>query len=272
VSAGANSINVDDRTIFEVGEKFRILSQDADDWSPNESRTSPEVDLDPEEIATEELVVQSITAGTGNAGTITFTTNLQFSYKTGAIIGEDPRPCGASSRRRQIDTSAEYDVMGGDNSVWLPVYNVCDAPDIPNHMNHRQMWRTVHQSADKNAPYEYYLTSYGGARSSMDINVGGDDTTDSIANFTVQNNRPVFGLNSLLVFVDAYTANGIYPYAKGVIDGLWWAALDNSGNPPDSAVEEDTYKARWGSSYEEFRLFKQRGSTATWAVFGPEIS
>jgi len=270
VSAGATSFDVDDRTLFAVGEKFRIISQNVADWAANESRTSPEVDLDPEEIPTEEVVVQSITAGTGNAGTITINSTLQFSYKSGAVVGEDPRPSGASSNSYTRVSGAGLDVMDGAH-CWLPVYMVVDKADIANHMSHRQTWRAVHSNSNKNSPYEIYLGSQGRHESSRDLNVGGGMSSGNVAYDTVQNGRPVFGLYSIRLTSSNYGQYGVYQVAKGVLSNIWWSAVD-SYLPPFSAVEEDTYKARWGTTYEEFRLFKQRSSSNAYAVLGPEIS
>lgn len=272
-SAGGNTMDVDDRNLFAVGEKYRIISQDAGDWATNEDRPLTEPDLDPEEIPTEEVVIQGITPGSGNAGTLTFNANLIYTYSTGAVIGEDPRPVCRSAPDYAVNISAGRDIAEGTD-CWLPVYNPCDKTALASHASHRQTWRSVHASGDPETPDEAnFYTRFRGI-ASRDINAEGEVKSSLDDNFkSKQNDRPTCGLINLYNSDpgSTYNARGIFPAMKGVMQNIWYT--DTNGTvPPYSASAEDTYEARWGGSYEEFRLFLQRAATNTFFLCGPELS
>jgi hypothetical protein len=271
-TAGTNTMDVDNRNIFSIGEKFRIISQDVADWAVNEVRAS-EDDLDPEEIPTEEVVIQGITPGGGNTGTLTFNSNLLFTYATGAVVGEDPRPACRSAPDYARITGASNDVMEGTD-CWLPVYNPCEKTAITAHASHRQVWRSVHATGDPTTRYEVDLYSRLRGYGSRKVNALGiylASLGDNLKN--KQNERPTCGLVTLYVPDGGVTYNnrGVFAAVKGTLLNMWFPDV-NSTIPPYGAVAEDTYEARWGGTYEEFRLFPQRASTSVYGVFGPEIA
>lgn len=272
-SAGANTMVVDNRNKFAVGEKYRIISQDADDWVANEDRPGTGPDLDPEEIPTEEVVIQSITPGTGDTGTLTFNANLIYDYATGAIIGEDPRPGVRTARDYSIIASPNRDLMEGA-TCWLPLYAPCVKTDLAVHASHRQTWRAVHATGDPETPSDVDFYGIFRGSASRDVNVIGDWTASTTGPNTnsKQNDRPTCGLVNLFVqnVSAAYQARGIFAATKGTLPGMWYTDVITS-TPPYSAGAEDTYEARWGGAFEEFRIFLQRGSTSTFCIFGPEL-
>lgn len=273
-SAGTNTMAVDDITIFVENEKFRIVSQNVADWATNVAGPGGgEAPIDPEEIPTEEVIIQSITPGTGTAGTLTFTANLKWTYAAGAVIGEDPRPACRQAPPYTPITGIGADIIEGTD-CWLPVYNPCDAANIGSHASHRQNWRSVHAVGDITTPSEVQL--YGRFRGNAHRAVGAlkdAATTISGSYDNDQNDRAIAGLITLHNPDPGatYNAYGIWPAVKGTVPHIWW--VDSVSNvPPYGAVEEDTYKARWGGAYQEFRVFRQRAGTYQWCLCGPEIS
>ena len=274
-SAGANTMDVDDITLITVGEKFRIISQDIADWATNVAGPGGgEAALDPEEIPTEEVVIQSITPGSGSAGTLVFNANLKWTYATGAVIGEDPRPACRQAPPYAGISAGDMDVMEGTD-CWLPVYNPCEKTQIGAHASHRQVWRSVHATGDITTRSEADLyTRFRGTASRKVGSVGSwAGSLSSLARNNDQNARPLAGLVSLYNSdqTATYNGRGIWPAAKGTVPHLWWVE-SYAGSPPLSAVQEDTYLARWGSAYAPFRVFTQRGSTIVWCICGPEIA
>jgi len=262
-TAGTNTIMVANRHLFTESEKFRILSQNYADWATNQDRSAAgEDDLDIEEIPSEEFVVQSITPGTGDAGTLMLSANLQYTYSAGAVIGEDPRPAASLASGYQ---SIHYVTNLATTDCWLPVYFWMKKDAISAHATHRQTSRSVHVSGDPTTPDPVNLASRGRGLCAGEIGPdgiyasGGNDS----AFYGYVNDRPTLGLWSL-TNQEVQEALGIVLSVKGTFHMAWWIPYE-SGYPFGMATE-DTVKARWGSGYEEFRLFGNN------MIFGPEIS
>lgn len=265
-SAGSNTIEVANRHLFAGGEKFRIISQNAGDWGTNWYRGGTEPNLDAEEIPTEEFVVQSITPGTGDAGTLTLNANLLFTYSEGAVIGEDPRPALTSAYGYNLAGNSITEGVYCSSCVYLPAPKT----DIAAHMSHRQSERAVHSNLDKYVYNSTYFNGYGGRRDTKRWTglfgdyVSGNQDADY---YNRLNGRPTGGLVTIYQDAETYSAYGIFYSMKGVLPLCWWVTTE--ATPPYSAASEDTYAARWGSQYEEFRLFAIR--SGGWFIFGPEI-
>ncbi|RLI87357.1 MAG: hypothetical protein DRP01_02010 [Archaeoglobales archaeon] len=270
VSAGATSIAVANRHLFVVGEKYRMLSTDTDDWVDNEDRSTESPagswpDLDPEEIPTEELVVDTITPGAGDAGTIGFTSALVYGYRTGAEVGEDPRPALKTCRLNTVF----YDIVSGGAAA-LVLYLNTKKENLAIDASHRQMIRAFHNTT-RWTPYAAQFTN---VLYNVGQNVSGLGVASALANSaqapSYVTHRYVGGLLSVFTAYNATQSNrGRWQCVKGTIPNIWW--FDGSfASPPYGGVEEDTVKAWWGSQFETFRLFSSGGTR--WFASGPEIT
>jgi hypothetical protein len=241
-------IHVADTSFFKIGQKYRIIGRSVGDWDDNKSvvpgGAGGPTNIAIDEIPTEEILVTDITSSLGH-DYITVA-KLIFSYRAGAVIGEDPRPSvgggpGATS------------MMSGTN-MW-PIY----AP--------KGIGR-VHRSLCGSSP-EYYWYNYGsyslGGTWGAPIIApeGGVGYTSSDPSYLTE--RPVCGLLPIRVSDTAYRANNIWEHVKGTLPMIY----PFPGGL--TLVDQDTVAARWNGAWRTFRAFRE-ANTGIWFVCGPEIA
>lgn len=269
-SAGATSFVVANRHLFVEGEKYRLLSTDVDDWGDNEDRSaeapaSSWPDLDPEEIPSEEVVVDTITPGTGDAGTIAITSQLIYSYRTGAEVGEDPRP--AVRVASQGGTFADP-LVGGQ--TMLPLYLNTRKENLAIDASHRQNIRACHNTSSRWIPYPGYF-DFMRYNSELLVGPSGAQSGSGPDSPSYLTQRYVGGLISVYTPYNAtYRQYGRWECVKGTLPYIWWFNVTGS-SPPYGGSAEDTLKAWWGSQFETFRMFQSPGSGTHWFACGPEL-
>jgi len=246
-SAGDTTISVTSTDIFEANQKYRIISTDVDDWDDNKDRQVGDgwPPLDPEEIPTEEFVVQSV-----GTGTITLSSPLIYSYRSGAVIGECPR---------FLICSADNDGNHTLNSEYSGTFLPCDKTVLSAHASHRQTWRAVHASGNPKSPYNSSTTS-------VFIDCGIFNVTgDYVISDNNVTNKYVASLWNFRGSSSSYEQYGVFRGNYGCSKMLWGANAQ-----PMSANSEDTFKAMWSGKHEVFRVFKE--SENNWFFVGPEIA
>jgi len=255
LSAGDSVIHVDNTDIFEINAKYRIISQDMRDWDDNKDRQVGDgwPPLDPEEIPTEEFVVSAIDSG---AGTITLSSNLIYSYRTGAVVGEDPRPIvrAAEEDGKSVISAGTY---------YAPCYLPCDPSVISAHASHRQTWRAHHASGNPKAPRNssfYSCLLYTNSSTSEGIL-----TNSGVLTVNRQNGHHIPILVNLRCNNES-TSYGYFKCWKGILPQIW----RSYASPPFSGSEEDIIRALWEGKFEDFRLFKDTANV--WFFVGPEIT
>lgn len=262
VAAAQNRIHMDsgDLSKFAVGQKYRIISQNYHDWDDNKDRQvgSGWDPLDPEETATEEFVVQSIDSGSSE---IVCDANLIYSYKTGAVIGEDPRPMVRNVRYSSGNT------IHNSGFCWLDCYQPTEKTEIAIHAGHRQRSRAYHESGDPKTPRSgnpYYNRLGGSFLGAL---------ADSSNYNNRQNGQYVLG-PVVLEFSQnnetTYSIYGVWNRVKGVLPGVWWSNTDDPD--PFSGVAEDTVEGMWKGAMQTFRLLYDWSSDGYPLFFGPEIA
>lgn len=261
-AAAQNRLHLDpgDLSKFQVGGKYRILSQSYLDWDANKDRQvgagwDP---LDPEETASEEFIVQSIDGG---ANELVLQSNLIYSYKSGAVIGEDPRPMVRTDRYGTGDviTTASYN--------WLDCFQPCKADSIAIHASHRQRSRAYHESGDPKSPRT--TNSYYPMMSPARLGALSDVNTY----WNKQNSQYVLGPVVILFNAgteSSYSIYGIWHRVKGVLPGVWWS--NDSSPAPFSGVAEDTAEGMWKGGMQTFRLHYDHDNDGYPFFFGPEIA
>lgn len=249
---GASVITVDNPAIFIENTKMRLISQDYRDWDANKDRQVgagwPRLDVD--ETAMEEVVVLSIA---GND--ITLTAPLIYSYKGGAVIGEDPIP---AIRYGKHDGA----IFIGSTSLIAPYLPILSA-DIATQAGHRSRWRAHHAYLNPKAPNgsDISASMLGVTKTQM--------TPMNLTAMGQNKNRQTDRLPlRLLTFeTSGEAANyGYYMRGKGVFPFSGWHSHQS---PPLGGSSEDTVDAIWEGQKRTFRIFAE-GSA--WLIFGPEIA
>lgn len=288
VSAGATTVDVSNVDLFTPGQKARIIAQSVADWNTNEDQSASTYggasandwdDLDPEEIPTEEVVVLSV-----GASSIDITAPLIFTYSSGAVIGEDPRPAVRSTNFG--DSGASLANRGGIDATATAVFCACYLPswkeEITQHASHRQVYRAFHRTTgswnpgceSNSAPYYAYFTAYQATHARLDpadtklLQV--DELNKQINS---QNDELLLRRVNIERFYSSgwttYATYGVFQALKGFIPFLWEA---NANDPPLGGSSEDTVQAMWSGAHETFRMFHVGASTDLWIICGPEIA
>lgn len=284
LSAGATAIPVSDRRLFMPGGKYRIIATDGEDWVDNEDRSGEGwPDLDPEEGVCEEFVVDTITPGAGNEGTLVLLSGpLRYSYHAGskpAVIGECPRPtCRSIGFTYWYFSDINFCHLFGGRSWWgaMDCYRPAAANDLSGHASHRQSWRTYHALGAPQTPFNgaaqmvrklmkvYELSNPRGDQDTVMYGMVPNYLTDRYLYIV-----PTFG-NFDFASRETYYPYGVFPSIRGTLPGLWFQANLSQivgGN-------EDVVYARWLGKYEKFRMFQTFSNSvanARWILLGPEL-
>lgn len=271
-SVGATTVTVADTSIFRENGKYRIMSQDIQDWADNRDQSAATHcgatpgdwdNLDPEELASEEFRVVSI-----DSGTQITTTALKYKYQSGAIVGEQPRPMIRTSYR---SISSTYRTWRSEHS-WLPLYMASDVNEIDDHASHRQHSRALHEAGTiwlPNTSSTNYRDRFG-----FDTNyylnpwIFYDTFTDDP---NVMNEQYMAG--SMSPETDAYDASdesrGVYQRGAGVIPAPAFICGDHRVGYTTSVAgggSQDTMRMFFQGEWKTFRLFSDNG----WNLLGPE--
>jgi len=286
-SAGAYSIVVDDPYQFTDGAVYRLVGQSVQDWIDNYDRSADTFmgaspndwdDLDPEELNTELIKVApgGVNLGTGE---ITLTDPLIYSYKAGAVVGEDPRPFCRPTVGDAQNTAFAFQFRPVDNSntsgdqptTCTPFRAVPYAESRITNPTHRQHGRCYVNVSSGN-PWDMYNAQgesyYGNGCWTRLVPCRHDYILDENWN-RVNQQLPLVPFMVEAGYEsggsDAYTG-GLYNSwhrAWGVIPLIrrMWTSL--------GAAQEDTVKAIWNGKYETFRVFSI--TYANWCAVGPEL-
>ena len=269
ISAGAITFEVANTDLFAVGGKYRIVMQDYRDWIDNWDRSADTnmgaspgdwPDLEADEMVQENVVVQSI-----GVGTITVELPLIYSYRSGAVIGEDPRPIVSQCNR---NGTSNYNVQFADVASQM-------GASVPFHSSGKDKYRISHPShrrRDRCFDYDGTNTPWG-----MD---GGRDYYSGMEqcrtfleawDSAVMDNNENYLDKLLLVPISLgwYETTTREPYggpprAHGVLP-LIRKMMNSLG-----AADEDTVKVPWDGKMETFRIFYDDGAAA-WFCVGPEL-
>ena len=236
ISPGTNVvIAVDDVTPFYVGAKFRILGQSAQDWIDNKARTTFPGSGNPK-LYSDEMVTEEITIGAVGASDITVNGATLASYRTGAIIAEDPRPL----------VTASHMGTGLATLSWMyPCY-----------------YPKVFGAYYRQIP-AYTLTNYG--KLTAGALTPGSGSAES-PSWLVERNMT--GVIAVTMPNASYHGNNLWEHVKGILPNFWYLV-------PAGAMfglSEDTFRARWSGEWRTFRLFPYEGGTSYFSVLGPEIA
>lgn len=276
IASGDQTIKVGNVNLFTEGGKYRIIGQSYLDWVNNWDQSgstymgatgSGEWDnLDADEIAQEYVVVDSIDEV--NA-TITATVPLNYNYKSGAVIGEDPRPCGSYIQNDRNGGNMEH-LLSNDESAGafaICFHTVGKAEAFSTHPAHRRRDKCG-DSGD---------LPPAGSRSPWSCD-GGQDRRNQHEPL----NSTLLPYNSGLLDNEEHSTDRLplIPYsvghyytdserhnsftrANGVI-GLIRKMYSSLG-----AASEDTIRVLWNGQHETFRLFND--VIGSWIAVGPEI-
>jgi len=255
---GDDEFSVNNTDLFCVGQKYRVISQSHLDWDPNKTPDAPFPVLDAEEIPTQEIIVETI-----GTGTITFSPVLKYSFKSGAVIGEDPRP----AIRMGYNSGAPVAML--HSQVWVQCYLPCKKEDLGSHASFRQFARAYHTNGAPQTPYNYYWNSYLYEQGTPDLDMGDDSCTLTNKNRQTDQfplKRWCIGFAQASGSEPTYSVFGRFYTLKGVVPLIW--AFPAAA--PGGAVMEDTMKAVWEGAYKTFRVLTQ-ASAPTHILMGPEI-
>lgn len=275
IAAGVLSIDVADRNLFVVGGKYRIVSQDYRDWTDNWDRSADTAmgaspgdwaDLEGDETAQEYLVVNTITPGAGDAGTITFDHPLIYSYRAGAVVGEDPRRfvgfhCygSGSSHSNQFESSS---TIAGAHTPLHAVSKSRFRVDRPAHRRHDRCTYsgTTWNPWQGNGGFDYRGGHIISVRTFMEP--FDPDVLDNDENYV---DKLVVVPMSIGWYdgTDRTGYGGFWQYL-GIIPILRQMYSNLGG------TSEDTVKIPWDGKQETARIFYEQGSSK-WLCAGPEI-
>lgn len=272
--------NVD---LFTPGQKIRLMSQDIADWQANEDRSADTYggaapgswpDFDPEEIPSEECEVQSV-----GAADITLAGGLIYSYTSGAIIGEAPRPIVRNGNG--MDGSATY--LGWITATvsvggWCAGYRWTPKSVITSHASHRSFWRSYHVDNEAYTTFDGVGTDDGASKQwprATRLLLTADETIIMEDNENYVTDQLLLGrwvLQNAVADGDHVNQilRGQFHGGLGVIPFAWVSMQ----NPPLAGGNEDTVESQWGGAYETFRIFdiNPHVSYQAWLICGPEIA
>jgi hypothetical protein len=283
VSAGALTLYVDNTDLFQVGGVYRILSQNYLDWQANQDRSADTLmgatpgnwaDLDPDEISSELVQVQSINEG---AGTIDLDLPTIYSYKAGAVIGMNPRPVvrptsgdGTGSNNREQFTFGTSSACW--HTPWTPVPSSLYQSTSP---AHRTSWRNY---TNDSAPWTP-LTTQGEVYLSMWMPTGGASGQFQPAAWTdilaanrerAHNRLPVVPFTFGRTHTAATELSTYGPNFNSWNCGLGTIPFIYLMPTSLGAADEDTVKSTFGGVQKDFRVF-YLDNNSNWVCVGPEI-
>lgn len=271
ISAGTQTLEVGNTDLFAVGGKYRIIAQDYRDWGDNWDRSSDTsmgaspgdwANMEADELAQECLIVDSVD---DVAGTITIQHPLIFSYRSGAIIGEDPRPtmsyCNRSDNSQYREQWANAQNYTGSGTALHASGKDRFRTDRPCHRRRDRCYAygTSWNAWQGDGGYDYY----GGSDSArIFMQAYSSNVLSDQENYTDKLLLSPFSLG----FDDGYDREnyGSFRRAFGIIPIV--RKMSNSLG----AADEDTVKVPWNGKMEDFRIFYDDGSSQ-WLCLGPEI-
>lgn len=273
-TAGDVVIDVTSVASFTEGQKVRIIAQSIADWNTNEDRSaeSPAAswpNLDPEEIPTEEALIVAV-----GVSDITVATGLIYTYSSGAVIGEDPRPMvRLGNYGGSVAANAKWDNSG---IVIAALYNTAPKNSISQHATHRQFSRSFHSDSARYTPLWMDGNSLEEASSialhKLDTNLL-KPADDAVMNYDIPTYEGNYQNEQLLMSrwivqrtVTTKYDHGSWTVGKGVIPFCWCNTQDV---PPLGGSSEDTVEAMWAGTFETFRMFDVNGE---YLIVGPEIA
>lgn len=281
IAAGSTQIKVSDVSLFGIGARYMLLSNDPNtDWRANRDQISNPYmgapgggspnswnNLDADEAVFEYVLVQDIDVGTS---TLTLQYATCYSYKAGALIAENLRPhvghmCQVDGYYNQFGYLASTGLS--NTVVWHSARN---NRIFTTHPAHRVRWRCAQSELGGGFPTIKPWNADGGrnawnGREGANGNIG-DGTSEYVAS-----PEPYSGSVMLLPVRlrdsdngnDRSTSNGD-PYRRpGYIPG------PRLVNNVWGALNEDTIKVKFQGLYQTFRLF-YHGDSGYWWACGPE--
>lgn len=237
INPGSNVvIAVDDVTPFYVGAKFRIMGQSTQDWIDNKARTTFPGSGNPK-LYSDEMVTEEITIGAVGATDITVNGTTLASYRTGAIIAEDPRPLVTASHM-------------GTGLATLTGMFPCYYPKV-----FGAYYRQI---------AAFTLVNYGKLTAAA-LTPG--SASGELPSWLTERNMT--GVIAITMTNPSYHANNLWEYVKGILPSFWYLTVPGAM----FGLPEDTFQARWNGAWKTFRLFPYDGSMSTYCcVLGPEIA
>ena len=274
VSAGAQTIKVDNVDMFTPGQVVRLVSQSVQDWIDNEDRSSDTLmgatpgdwdDLDPDEIPTELVKVDTV-----GADQITLTDPTIYSYKAGAVLGEDPRPVIRPSASDGLDAAYKNPYYSADGRFFCAFRAVPYENSHASSPTHRKVSRCY---ANSTTPWNEITTSNEAYNFDVAVKnlLPGNETniltpnrnrnTQQLPLVTPCIEYQVAHATELSINGPSYNCwnrtRGVIPFGKYLYNSL-------------SANSEDTVKQSFAGKKETMRVFDLDG--AGWTAFGPEIA
>jgi len=268
IPAGIQTVVVSDTGLFAVGGKYRILAQDYRDWVDNQDRSADTFmgaspgnwrNFYADETAFEPVVVDSINE---IDSTITFTRPVLYSYRAGAVIGEDPRHivCTANGET----TNNLYPFKLNEFALGTPFHTTPKSRMFADRPCHRR----------KDLMHDYDSTwSPWNMDGGFDTLVALSVVTTLLANESMYMDNEEWWAEKLVLAPFTLVGgspsydrsnNNVYGHYVGVIPFVR-AMYSSLG-----AANEDTVRAPWAGKQEVFRVFYDTPA-ARWLCLGPEI-
>lgn len=258
-AAGDWEVEVNDIGMFSIDQRIRLLSQDVDDWADNEDRQVSDGwdPLDPEETASEENIVRDIDVGNR---LIKLEMPLIYSYRVGAVVGEDPRPTMRYSAQHYNEQ-----LLNRNDTQYSGVascYSPSDAGRIFRNASHRQNWRAYHADLDPKTirgNYEVrpvYLAKVASTNFMYPV---------QFTNITDRQNSQ-YPVHPVILF--AYRDTEMWKFGwedkvAGTVPWVWYIWSNIWG-----ASAGDRVRMLWGASYRWFRVIEEYNSVLY--LVGPE--
>lgn len=279
ISAGATVLQVANTDIFTADGKYRILGQSYLDWSNNYDQSgstymgatgSGEWDnLDCDEIAQEYVEILSVD---DVGGEITLKQGLNYSYKSGAIIGEDPRPMIGTFESESNLGSLNYILdstnPNNEGALSCPFHVVDKSAAFSSHPAHRRRDKCAFSDITIANPWEgngdrddynQHECSYNVMFPAEGEMLDNDDShTDRLylVPYTVGRFRGAYDDTKYNAWSYSF---GTLPFARRIYSTLGGAS-------------EDTIRVMWNGAHETFRIFSIPDNGGIWIACGPEIA
>jgi hypothetical protein len=239
---GATTISVVDASIFEADTYYRIISRDVDDWAANRTVQTEVFWID--ELPTEVVYVSAVDTDNNNITVSPIT----YSYKSGAVLGENPRPIFG---KINATTSGHSQMMKAEGNTTAP----------------GSLQPCVHVGSDTYGNF-YRHVMY--VAPSAAIGYWDEALSDAFGVFPVSetyadDNREG-RRRAWLCHVGSNRNNATYGYygrLEGTLPFVWCC-----GSAPYGGGNEDTVLCKYNGSYETFRVFYEGNSD--YYIVGPE--
>lgn len=278
-TAGDMSIEVANRHLFKEGSyKYRMFSQSSADWEPNNDRPSPEPDLDPEDLPNEYITVHTIVPGVGDAGTLQLGVPLVYSYSSGAVVGENPKPIGRSG----YDSDWEHTALVQNSSAyraWIPCVEHIPWGWVGSNAGRyrRHHWRATASDASPWTPANNVEVQNGCASPYPAWGMAGEyKNTEYWADPAYLMDRKFCGR----IVLTCSDWDGTYDHSfrlLGLLPFVYFYPAGDPGSIPAGAAAEDTVYAPWNGTVQKFRILPIQNddsvgtSSYHYCLLGPEI-